>query len=154
MLTLSNIKRAKGALKSKKRLGRGPGSGLGKTSGRGGKGQTARSGSSIPAGFEGGQTPLYRRLPKVGFTNPFAQSWYVLNLKDIEPKFGASETVSMETLREKGLVRGKAKKSKLKILSNGDLSKSLTFQAHHFSSNAKKKIEAAGGKTEVIDGRS
>jgi len=151
MLTLTNIRRNKGAKKSRKRLGRGPGSGLGKTSGKGGKGQTARSGGGIRPGFEGGQTPLYRRLPKFGFTNIFAKTWHVINVSQLDQSFTGDE-VTLGHLKAQGLVKGKA--NTLRVLGNGELKKKLVVRAHHFSSSARSKIEAAGGTVEVLDVRS
>ncbi len=137
-----------GSRHSRKRLGRGIGSGLGKTSGRGHKGQWARSGGGVRPGFEGGQTPLFRRLPKRGFTNaPFKKEWSVVNLKDLE-RFPAGTIVTPELLQEQGLV--KAMQHGVKVLAVGDLSVALTVRAHAFSGAAKEKIAAAGGTVEVI----
>jgi len=146
---LNNLRAPEGATHKKKRLGRGQGSGLGKTSGRGNKGQKSRSGYSRKRGFEGGQMPLHRRLPKRGFTNIFKREWAEVNLARLEELFEAGATVTPEVLIEKGLVR-KSLKSSIAILGKGDLSKSLSISAHRFSESAKKKIEAAGGKAEVI----
>lgn len=148
-MDLSNLKPAIGSTKSKKRIGRGHGSGLGKTSGKGHKGQKARSGGSIKAGFEGGQMPLQRRLPKRGFT-PLAKKVYVLvNLRDLEV-FEAGMVVDLEALGKAGLVREIG--DGVKILGDGELSKALTVKAHKFSKSAQQKIEAAGGTIEVIEG--
>ena len=135
MLQLNNLKHNQGAKQSKKRVGRGTSSGWGKTCGRGHKGQKSRSGGTKGLHFEGGQTPLYRRLPKRGFKNyPFRKSYTVVNVADLE-KFDGE--VSKETLKVSGL---------LKVLGRGELKKALTVKADKFSESAKKKIEAAGGK--------
>ncbi len=149
---LNNLKAPEGATHKKKRVGRGPGSGLGKTSGRGNKGQKSRSGYSRKRGFEGGQMPLHRRLPKRGFTNIFKREWAEVNLARVEEFFEAGSNVTPETLVEKGLVR-KSLRSSIAVLGKGDLSKALTITAHRFSESAKKKIEAAGGKAEVISSK-
>lgn len=146
---LNNLRAPEGATHKKKRLGRGQGSGLGKTSGRGNKGQKSRSGYSRKRGFEGGQMPLHRRLPKRGFTNIFKREWAEVNLSRLEELFDAGAVVTPEALVEKGLVR-KTLKGSIAVLGKGDLSKSLTISAHRFSESAKKKIESAGGKVEVI----
>jgi large subunit ribosomal protein L15 len=146
---LNNLKAPEGATHKKKRVGRGPGSGLGKTSGRGNKGQKSRSGYSGMRGFEGGQMPLHRRLPKRGFTNIFKREWAEVNLADLEKLFDAGATVTPESLVEKKLVRKSMRKSVV-VLGQGELKKSLTVSAHRFSAAAKQKIEAAGGKAEVI----
>lgn len=146
---LNNLKAPAGATHKKKRVGRGPGSGLGKTSGRGNKGQKSRSGYSRKRGFEGGQMPLHRRLPKRGFTNIFKREWAEVNLVRLEELFESGATVTPEILVETGLVR-KSLRDSIAILGKGELNKSLTITAHRFSESAKKKIEAAGGKAEVI----
>ncbi|MFN0121790.1 MAG: 50S ribosomal protein L15 [Blastocatellia bacterium] len=146
---LNNIKAPEGATHRKKRVGRGPGSGLGKTSGRGYKGQKSRSGYSSMRGFEGGQMPLHRRLPKRGFTNIFKKIWAEVNIADLEKQFEAGTTVTAEDLVAKGLVRKSMQKA-IVILGQGDLNKSLTVQVHRFSAGAKAKIEAAGGRAETI----
>lgn len=146
---LNNLRAPEGATHKKKRLGRGPGSGLGKTSGRGNKGQKSRSGYSRKRGFEGGQMPLHRRLPKRGFTNIFKREWAEVNLARLEEFFEAGAAVTPETLVEKGLVRKSLIKS-IAVLGKGELSKPLNITAHRFSESAKSKIEAAGGKVEVI----
>ena len=148
-LSLNNLKAPTGATHKKKRVGRGPGSGLGKTSGRGNKGQKSRSGYSGMRGFEGGQMPLHRRLPKRGFTNIFKRVWAEVNLADLEKQFAAGASVTPEALVEKGLVR-KSRAKSVVVLGQGELKKNLTVSAHRFSSAAKQKIEAAGGKAEVI----
>jgi large subunit ribosomal protein L15 len=146
-MDLSNLQPSYGSTHHKKRIGRGHGSGLGKTSGKGHKGQQARSGGSIKPGFEGGQMPLQRRLPKRGFT-PLSKKVYVLvNLRDLE-LFDAGSVVDLEALGKAGLV-GQLKDG-LKILGDGDLTKALTVRAHKFSKTAQAKIEAAGGTVEVI----
>jgi len=146
---LNNLKAPAGANHKKKRVGRGQGSGLGKTSGRGNKGQKSRSGYSQKRGFEGGQMPLHRRLPKRGFTNIFKREWAEVNLSRLEELFDAGATITPETLVERGLVRKSLQKS-VAVLGKGELSKALTISAHRFSESAKKKIEAAGGTAEVI----
>ncbi len=134
-----------------KRIGRGPGSGRGKTSTRGGKGQRARAGFKALAVFQGGTTPLVRRVPKRGFTNSFAISIGAVNVEDLERAFGAGEEVNSETLRAKGVLKGRY--DELKILGNGELTKSLKVVAHRFSSTAREKIEKAGGELVVLPGR-
>ena len=148
-LSLNNLKAPEGATHKKKRVGRGPGSGLGKTAGRGNKGQKSRSGYSGMRGFEGGQMPLHRRLPKRGFTNIFKREWAEVNLADLEKQFDAGASVTPDALVEKGLVR-RSKSKSVVVLGQGELKKSLTVSAHRFSSAAKQKIEAAGGKAEII----
>ncbi len=146
-MDLSNLRPAYGSTSTRKRLGRGHGSGTGKTSGKGHKGQNARSGGGVKAGFEGGQMPLQRRLPKRGFT-PLKRTEYVLvNLRDLE-LFEAGSVVDVEAMGKAGLV---AKlKDGIKILGDGELTKSLTVKAHKFSKSAQASIEAAGGTVEVI----
>lgn len=148
MISLSNLKGSEGARKQRVRRGRGTGSGLGKTAGRGGKGQTARTGKGRPMGFEGGQMPLYRRLPKFGFTSPFKRQFDVVNLFALETKFEAGATVGLAQLVEKGLIR--SENSFVKILGEGTLSKKLTVYAHRFSKSALQKIAQAGGQTEQL----
>jgi large subunit ribosomal protein L15 len=148
-LSLNNLEAPKGATHKKKRVGRGPGSGLGKTSGRGNKGQKSRSGYSSKAGFEGGQMPLHRRLPKRGFTNIFKRNWAEVNLADLDRVFEAGTTITPETLVEKGLVR-KSKMKSVVILGQGEIKKNFIVSAHRCSSSARQQIEAAGGKVEVI----
>jgi large subunit ribosomal protein L15 len=147
-LNLSNLKAPKKANENKKRVGRGMGSGMGKTSTRGHKGQGSRSGSSLMRGFEGGQMPLHRRLPKRGFTNIFRVEYAVLGLSDIE--FLGENELTLETLKAKGLVKGRNKL--VKVLANGEIKKAVTVHAHKFSKAAQKAIEAAGGKVVVIGG--
>ena len=135
--------------KTRKRVGRGPGSGLGKTSGRGENGQKSRSGASIPAWFQGGQTPLYRRVPKRGFNNArFRTEYATINLSDLNKYFNDGEEVTPEVLKEKGII--KQQLCGVKVLGNGELEKKLTIKANRFSSSAVTKIESAGGKAEVI----
>ena len=147
-MKLDELRPALGSRTSRKRLGRGIGSGLGKTSGRGHKGQWARSGGGVRPGFEGGQTPLFRRLPKRGFSNyPFKKEWSIINLAQIENLAPGTE-VTPDLLMDLGLV--KQLKDGVKILGNGDLSVALNVKAHAFSGSAKEKIVAAGGTAEVI----
>ena len=145
---LDRLKAPKGASKKSKRVGRGEGSGLGKTSGRGGKGQTARSGGNIKPGFEGGQMPLQRRLPKRGFTNAFRVRGRIVNIGEIARKFSQGETADPDAIHDRGLVKGK--RGPLKVLGEGEITVPLTVRANTFSKSALKKIEAAGGKAEVI----
>lgn len=146
-MRLDDLRPAAGSNRKRKRVGRGDGSGHGKTSCRGHKGQGARSGGNTKPGFEGGQMPLQRRLPKRGFRNPFKVEVAVVNLTQLEA-FPAGTEVTPELLSQRGLVRGKERK--VKILGEGALSKPLTVKAHGFSAPAKEKIEACGGKTELI----
>ncbi len=143
--TLSNIRKPLGATRGKTRRGRGVGSGLGKTAGRGQKGQYARNG--VKRGFEGGQTPLTRRLPKRGFTVPFPVRLAEVNVGDLEG-FDAGANVNEETLRSQGLVKGRI--DRIKILGSGELKKKLTVTAHAFSKSAVEKIEKAGGKALLV----
>ena len=147
-MKLHTMKPAEGATFTRKRVGRGIGSGLGKTSGKGHKGQNARSGGGVRQGFEGGQLPLFRRLPKRGFTNAMFKTEYaVINLSDLN-KFEEGATVSPELLKEMGLV--KKQLDGIKVLGNGKLEKKLVVKAHKFSNVAKEQIEKLGGKAEVI----
>jgi len=146
-LRLHDLKPAEGSRKERKRVGRGIGSGLGKTSGRGHKGQKARSGGNIRPGFEGGQMPLTRRLPKRGFTNIFKKEYAIVNLSLLD-NFEDGTVVTPELLIERGII--KKVKDGVKILGSGDLSKKLTVKAHKFSKSAIDKIESIGGKAEVI----
>ena len=144
----SNLKPAAGSKHSKKRVGRGHGTGQGGQAGRGHKGAQSRSGYKFKRGFEGGQMPLHRRIPKRGFHNPFRTEYIVVNLDTIAERFDADTVVTPELLREQGLVaRGKAK---VKVLARGDISKKLTVRAHKFSGKASEKLTAAGGAAEVI----
>ncbi len=149
MLTLRTLKSPKGAHKNTKRIGRGQGSGQGTQAGKGHKGQKARNGGGIRIGFEGGQMPLYRRLPKVGFSNaPFKTVYAVLNLEKIAEKFG-SEVVSRETLIDKGFLSGINKSLPIKLLAKGEFNKALTFKGiEKFSAKALELIKKAGGKVE------
>ena len=147
-MELHDLHPAPGAKKSRKRIGRGPGSGTGKTAGKGHKGQKSRSGYSRRYGFEGGQMPLVRRIPKRGFFNVFRVEYQVVNLKDLDRVFSDGDTVSVEMLVEKGLVRGG--KRLVKVLGEGELSKKLNVQVHKFSASAKAGIEKAGGSCEVV----
>ena len=142
-LSLSNLKPARGSTQSRKRIGRGVGSGIGKTSGKGHKGHKARTGGATNPGFEGGQTPLYRRLPKRGFTNPFKVEHQVVSLADIAEMGGE---VTRETLVEAGLIRGR--KGPAKLLANGELTKAVTVRGIKLSQAARDKIVAAGGRVE------
>lgn len=138
-----------GGSKSRKRLGRGIGSGLGKTSGKGHKGQNARSGGGVRPGFEGGQMPLFRRLPKRGFTNIFAKEFATINVEQLN-RFDDNTVVTPELLFEEGLAKKSKATDGIKILGNGELTVKITVQAHKFSKIAAEKIESAGGKVEVI----
>ena len=145
---LNNLKPAPGSTHKKKRVGRGPGSGLGKTAGRGNKGQKSRSGYSSKSGFDGGQMPLQRRLPKRGFTNIFRKQWLEISLAKLEESFNSGDEVTPEILHERGLI--KKAKHDLVILGNGDVTKALKISAHRFTKNAKDKIEKAGGSVTEI----
>ena len=148
-LSLNNLHPAPGSTHKKKRLGRGPGSGLGKTAGKGHKGQKSRSGYSSKRGFEGGQMPLQRRLPKRGFTNIFKKQWIEISLGKIEENFNAGDDITPEILHERGLI--KKAKHDLVVLGSGDVSKALNISAHRFTKAAKEKIENAGGSiTEIV----
>ena len=146
-MSLNNLKPARGSKFAKKRVGRGPGSGNGKTAGRGNKGAQSRSGYSYKRGFEGGQMPLHRRVPKRGFNNIFRTEYEVVNLDQIEARFDSGATVSPDTLRAAGLVNSR---QPVKVLARGEVSKAFTVQAHKFSGKAAEKIAAAGGTTEVL----
>ncbi|NMB10309.1 MAG: 50S ribosomal protein L15 [Tissierellia bacterium] len=147
-MKLYDLKPAKGGeVKAKKRVGRGYGSGLGKTSGRGHKGQNSRSGGGVRPGFEGGQMPLFRRLPKRGFTNVFAKEYSEVNIRDLN-RFEEGTEVTPELLIESGLC--KKTKDGIKILGDGQLDKNLTVKAHKFTKSAEEKIAKAGGKAEVM----
>ncbi len=147
-MKLHTIKPAEGATKNRKRVGRGPGSGIGKTAGRGENGQNSRSGGGVRIGFEGGQTPLFRRIPKRGFTNArFKKVYAVINLDDLN-KFEDGAEVTPEILKNMGLVKNSL--DGIKVLGNGKLEKKLTVKAHKFSQTAKEAIEKTGGKAEVI----
>ncbi len=148
MLSLNSLKPPYGAVKKKKRVGRGDSSGHGSTCGRGQKGQKARSGGQVKSYFEGGQMPLYRRLPKRGFKNIFKREYTIVNIRDLVKKFKENEEITPEKLLEVGLV--KKKKQPIKILAEGDISFPLQIKVHKISQQAKAKIEAAGGRVEVI----
>lgn len=148
-MKLHDLKPAQGAKKRRKRIGRGPGSGHGKTATKGHKGLLARSGGGKRPGFEGGQMPLIRRLPKFGFTNPFRTEYAVVNVRNFE-NWSGGETVTPQAMVDAGLV--KRKTLPIKILGTGALKKSLVIQAHKFSKSAEEKIRAAGGRVEVIGG--
>ena len=151
-MKLDELRPAKGAKKRRKRVGRGPGSGHGKTSTKGHKGQKARSGGGKYGGFEGGQMPLYRRLPKRGFTPPGGKTeWAVVNLKSLAA-FAAGATVDPDGLAQAGLIK-KSERPRVKILGDGDLPHALTVKAHAVSEAARQKIEAAGGQVEVLPPR-
>ena len=147
-MKLNELKPVEGAKHAKKRVGRGIGSGIGKTSGRGQKGQNARSGGGVRPGYEGGQTPLYKRLPKRGFTNIHAHEYAIVNLGDINALFEAESVVDLEALKKVGLV--KKEHEGVKILGNGELDKALTIKAAKFSKSAVEKISKAGGTVEVL----
>ena len=148
-MKLHELSPAPGSVKSRFRKGRGIGSGNGKTAGKGHKGQNARSGGGVRPGFEGGQLPLYRRLPKRGFKNfMFKKEYAIVNLKTLESKFNDGDEVTVDNLIESGIIRKKL--DGVKILAVGDLTKKLTVKANLFSENAKSKIESVGGKAEVI----
>ncbi|MGA8309452.1 MAG: 50S ribosomal protein L15 [Terriglobales bacterium] len=144
-MNLSNIHAPKKATANKKRVGRGMGSGMGKTSTRGHKGQRSRSGSRMMRGFEGGQMPLHRRMPKRGFTNIFRQEFNIVNLEKLAAL--GETTITPEVLRKAGVIKGK---SRLKVLGDGELTIALTVHAHKFSKSAQEKITKAGGKFEVL----
>lgn len=146
-MKLHEIQAPPGANKRTKRVGRGPGSGHGKTSTRGHKGQKARSGGGVRPGFEGGQMPLQRRIPKRGFTNIFKKEYAIVNVQDLN-MFADGTEVTIELLQDAGVIKGI--KDGVKILGNGELEKKLTVKAHRFSKQAEEKIAARGGKAEVI----
>lgn len=146
-MELHDIYPQDGSTKRTKRVGRGHGSGWGKTAGRGHKGQKARSGGGVRPGFEGGQMPIQRRLPKRGFTNIFAKRVAQINVKELE-KFSSGATVGPEEFIKEGLI--KRKFDKIKIIADGEITKNLTVKAHSFSKSAVEKIQSAGGKAEVV----
>ena len=146
-MKLHELSPAEGSVKSAWRKGRGPGSGNGKTAGKGHKGQNARSGGGVRPGFEGGQLPLYRKLPKRGFNNRFAKDYACVNV-DILNKFNDGDIVNLKALMDARIIRKAG--DGLKVLGNGEITKKITVQAAAFTATAKEKIEAAGGKTEVI----
>jgi large subunit ribosomal protein L15 len=147
-MSLNNLRPPRGAKHAKKRVGRGPGSGHGKTASRGHKGAQSRSGFRFKRGFEGGQMPLHRRVPKRGFTNIFRTEYVVVNLDTLAEVFEAGTAITPETLRECGIVKETG--TPIKILGRGEIAKALTIRAHKFSESAAKKIAAAGGLAEVI----
>jgi large subunit ribosomal protein L15 len=147
-MALNNLRPPRGAKKPKKRVGRGPGSGHGKTASRGHKGAQSRSGFRFKRGFEGGQMPLHRRVPKRGFTNPFRVEYAVVNLDTLAEVFDAGSAVTPELLVERGIVRDS--RAPIKVLGRGEITKALTIRAHKFSETAVKKVAAAGGATEVL----
>ncbi len=144
-MNLSNIRAPKKASENRKRVGRGMGSGMGKTSTRGHKGQRSRSGSRMLRGFEGGQMPLHRRMPKRGFTNIFRKEYAIVNLEKLAAL--GETTITPEVLRKAGVIKTK---HPVKVLGDGELSAALTVQAHKFSKSAQEKITKAGGKFEVL----
>jgi len=147
-MSLNNLRPPKGAKHVRKRVGRGPGSGHGKTASRGNKGAKSRSGFRFKRGFEGGQMPLHRRVPKRGFNNIFRVEYSIVNLDTLAEVFDAGSSVTPELLRERGLVR--EARGPIKVLGRGDITKKLTVRAHKFSGTAAEKIAAAGGVAEVI----
>ena len=147
-MSLNNLKPAAGSKFTRKRVGRSPGSGNGKTAGRGNKGAQSRSGYSYKRGFEGGQMPLHRRVPKRGFNNIFRIEYEVVNLDQLEERFDAGTTVTPDALRAVGLVR--VRTARIKVLARGEVTKALTVQVHKFSGKAADKIAAAGGRAEAI----
>ena len=146
-MKLDELKPAEGSTSSRKRIGRGIGSGTGKTSGKGHKGQNARSGGGVRPGFEGGQMPLYRRLPKRGFNNIFAKEYVTVNVEVLD-KFAEGSVVTPEALKEAGIISKTL--DGVKFLGRGEVTKNVTVQAAKFTASAKEKIEKAGGKAEVI----
>jgi large subunit ribosomal protein L15 len=149
-MRIEDLRPAKGATKKRKRIGRGPASGTGKTSGKGNKGLNARSGGGVRPGFEGGQMPLYRRLPKRGFL-PFGgkTEFAIVNLKDVAARFGAGSVVDPDSLLQARLIK-KAGRAAVKLLGDGEVGHALTVRAHKISDSARKKVEAAGGRVEVL----
>ena len=147
-MKLNELRPAEGSTKASFRVGRGPGSGNGKTAGKGHKGQNARSGGGVRPGFEGGQLPLYRKLPKRGFNNKFATEYAIVNVETLNKYFQDGDVVTLETLLDKKIIR-KAFDG-LKVLGDGELTKKLTVQATVFSAAAKEKITAAGGQAEEV----
>ena len=146
-MKLHELRPSKGSTKNRKRLGRGTASGQGKTAGRGQKGQNSRSGGGVRPGFEGGQMPIYRRLPKRGFTNIFAKKFVIVNIDELN-RFEDNTEITPELLKEVGMI--KKMEDGVKILGNGELNKKLVVKAHKFSKTAVEKIEANGGKVEVV----
>lgn len=152
MLGLHNLKPAKGATKNRKRIGRGPGSGTGKTSGKGHKGQKSRSGYSLRPGFEGGQMPLQRRLPKRGFTNIFKKEWVEVNLVTLEKRFDAETEITPDFLIEAGYCSKRSIESSagLVIMGKGEVTKAFRVSAHRITKGAREKIEKAGGSVTIL----
>lgn len=148
MLRLEDLRPAPGSRHHRKRVGRGQGSGHGKTSGRGGKGQTARSGHQMPPGFEGGQTPLWRRVPKRGFHNALRHEYAIVNLETLAAHYSEDAEVSPESLIEKGII--KKQRAGVKVLGHGDCPKGLVIKADRFSQSARDKIAAAGGQAILL----
>ena len=146
---LNNLSPARGSTKDRKRIGRGPGSGTGKTAGRGSKGFWSRSGSSMKSGFEGGQMPLHRRLPKRGFKNIFRVEFSVVNVEQLEKRFEKDAVVDLAALQANRLVREKNTPG-IKVLGRGEIKKALQLRVNRISAGARKKIEAAGGKVELL----
>ena len=151
MLRLNDLKPTPGSVRARKRVGRGDGSGHGTYCGRGVKGQLARAGYKMPPGFEGGQTPLWKRIPKRGFKNPTRREWAYVNLDDIAEEFDDGPEVTPEALLERGLI--KAIKDGVKVLGRGECRKRLIVKAHSFSKKARRKIEEAGGQAIVLPRR-
>ena len=149
-ISLNSLRPAKGSTHKKKRVGRGPGSGLGKTAARGEKGQKSRSGYSRKVGFEGGQMPLHRRLPKRGFTNIFKKQWLEISLAALDRHFAENDEITPDVLHTRGLI--KKAKHDVVVLGTGELSKPLRVSAHRFTKSAKAKIEKAGGSAVQIAG--
>ena len=149
-ISLNSLRPAKGSTHKKKRVGRGPGSGLGKTAARGEKGQKSRSGYSRKIGFEGGQMPLHRRLPKRGFTNIFKKKWLEISLSALDRHFAANDEINPDVLHTRGLI--KKAKHDVVVLGTGEISKPLKVSAHRFTKSAKEKIEKAGGAAVQIGG--
>jgi large subunit ribosomal protein L15 len=149
-MDLSNLKPAERSKKNRKRVGRGHGTGQGAQAGRGHKGAQSRSGYKRKRGFEGGQMPLHRRVPKRGFHNEFRVEYAVVNLDTLAKQFDAGTVITPELLREQGLIKSR---QRIKVLARGDISKKLTVKAHKFSGKAAEKIAAAGGATEVLGGQ-
>jgi large subunit ribosomal protein L15 len=149
MISLHNLSPRPGSRFEKRRLGRGPGSGLGKTGGRGTKGQHSREGIHIPRGFEGGQTPLFRRIPKRGFVPPFSKRFLSLNLRDLSPHLRGGEVVDLAWLRAKGFIKSRRYEG-VRILGEGTIDVLVTFRVQGVSASARSKIESAGGKVEIL----
>jgi large subunit ribosomal protein L15 len=146
-MRLSELKPAPGSKHQKKRVGRGPGSGSGKTAARGHKGQNSRAGGGTKPGFEGGQMPLVRRIPKRGFTNIFRKPWTIINLRDLN-RFAADSVVDAEALKEAGII--KQKSQRIKLLAQGEVTVSLVVKVQAVSEQARTRLEAAGGRVEVV----